>query len=375
MGVEKPRLKNPTLMWGLAVASLLSAVVAGAVFLRRSRSATELKTPATSMDRARVAREQYVATLLQALRAAVLRQDSRQAEEALDLLVREGEAAVLPVAHALKGETDPRLSAALLLILERTRLPSSVAVLANVYRDLDSGQVARRRRVAQHLARIGGTTVRQILLEFMRDTNDPALREELAKLLIQTGVMSSELAAWGGREREDLEARTARAQGTRERVQLVAGADPRTDSGFEAIRKVALEETTIAVAVEAFRKLEKANDERSVATLVERVSQNPASGGESLIRLNALTSLAKMTSTAARKAVRDLGLGADQELRLTTIELVGGFGDPAMIPLLDQAKAKDGSPAMAKAVERAHRAIEARAAAAGMPCCGNSNKH
>ena len=107
---------------------------------------------------------------------------------------------------------------------------------------------------------------------------------------------------------------------------------------------------------------------------MERISANPASDRDGLIRLNALSSLTRMTASAARMRVRELGLGPDPSVRLTVVELVGGFGDAAMLPLLEQVLLLDKTAPMARAVERARRSIEARTASGAQSCCAGPDR-
>jgi len=77
-----------------------------------------------------------------------------------------------------------------------------------------------------------------------------------------------------------------------------------------------------------------------------------------------MESLARMTMSRARVAMRELVFGGDPALRRLAMEMLGNYGDPATTPVLEQIARVDLSEETRRSSREAIRAIRVRAGAA-----------
>lgn len=304
-------------------------------------------------------RKELVEHLLSAL-AEASRMDNRpRLLEVAREIERLGDTAVPSILARLRGPVDWNLGAELVAVLGRIRTGAAAAALAELYRTLKPVEGARKSLVVAALSRTGIREARQALLELLSAESDPEARGAIGKALVQLGLRPDDLARLSARDRGFLGPEVSAREGQRTRLETLDALDPASESDFGRIREAALEETTVALALVAFRKLEERDDEKSAEILAERVRRTAESPEDKIAQTNALASLSRMKSSRARTTVRELVLSGQLDLRRQAVALVGAFGDEAMLPLLHQA-AVAADPQLKKVTEDAIFALRSR---------------
>lgn len=318
-----------------------------------------------SHEQIKGARETLIRELLKGLEAASGKADRAQTSEWVDGLVREGEAAVPLALESLKKTGVWNFRVALLDVFARIRTASSLSALEGFFATLQAKETALKIEIVRRMSRMGGSLPREALTRILGNEANESVRGEIAKALVALGLTPEETAKLQKRDREVLESQVKVKAEQRSRITTLEKLDPRTETGLAELRKPALEESTVAIALLAFQKLEERGDGKAAEVLSLRVKAKAETNEAKIIQTNALAALTRMKASEARLAVKDVALGEDESLRIQAVDLLGGYGDPAMIPLLEQAVLKDKSDRMAKAVERARVSIEARKSAEG----------
>jgi hypothetical protein len=313
--------------------------------------------------KARDARREAAVQAIAALKAAIVAADRTRASAEATALARLGEDALAPAVEHLKTERTWAVRMALLDAISGVRHPCAVAAMGEVYASAKEVETALRIEAVRRLGRMAGTPTRELLAGFLATEKSEAVRGEIGKALVVLGLTPQEAAKLGERDRAVLEPQAKAREGLLARLEAVEKADVAAEAGLAVVRKTALEDDVVAVALSAFSRLEARDDAAAAGILVERVARPASTNERKIIQTNAIASLTRMTCVQARVAVRKIALGGDAELRVQAVEILGGFGDVAMLPLLDQALAMDKSERMARATERARTAIEARAKA------------
>jgi hypothetical protein len=352
---------------------LAAGLIALAVWAGRRSDVPEPPSPAVkaerknasevASERAKGARREAAIQAIAALKAAIVAADRAKASAEATALARLGEDALAPVVDALRAERTWSVRMALLDVIAGVRHPGAVAAMGEVYASAKDVETALRIEIVRRLGRMAGTPTRELLASLLGKEKADAVRAEIGKALIVLGLTPEEAAKLADRDRAILEPQAKARSELRGRLETVEKADVATDAGLAEVKKIALEDEVVAVALSAFSRLETRDDGAAVGILTERVRKPATSNEQKIIQTNAIASLTRMKSSEARVAVRAIALGEDAELRVQAVEILGGFGDAAMLPLLDQATAMDKSERMARATERARTAIEARAKA------------
>lgn len=363
----EPAPRSRKLLVLVPVALAIVAAGIGIVAWRRSHEPTvdapskRLPVPPPSTEQVAQKRLELIQELLRALEGAATKSDRPKVTELSDGLVRESEAAVTPVVETLKKTRVWNYRIALLDVLSRIRTAPSLSALESFYGTLQAPEKALKVEVVRRIGRMGGSLPRECLTRLLANESDDALRDEIAKGLVALGLTPSEASKLQKRDRDVLEAQVRLKDDQRSRIAALEKVDARSEQGLADLRKAAGEETTIAIALLAYRKLQERDDAAAATVLADRVKVPAESKDAKILQTNALAALAQMKVAEARVAVRDVALGDDEGLRIQAVELLGGYGDRAMVPLLEQAALKDKSERMAKAVEKARVSIEARA--------------
>ena len=326
----------------------LVVVLAGTAFIivalretdSRRRSSTDENEDLTA--RAEKLRTEYVEGLLDALAAADTSKDPRQAQELVSQLGKLGEAALPMILKRLKAEGAWNFKMALLKAL--SRIPSDKGILAarEFYRSLGARDLAYKIETIRTIARSGWPRSRRVLATLLKEEKDEAVREELSRALVDLGMTTEEAALLDSEEARLMETQVRERATMGEKVEKLRKADVKSSEGWELAKSFARKETAIPVAVAAYRRLEERNDAEAAEILLQKVREKPGDKDGGILRTNALASLARMTTSRARTALRDLAFSEEETLRTQVISLIGSFGDEAMIPLLEEiAKAND----------------------------------
>jgi hypothetical protein len=306
-------------------------------------------------------RTELIKELLLALRAAAEKGDRAKAASISSDLVREGEYVIPAVRDILKNGHDWNTRVALLSILGRLRIPSALSALEEFYGTLNSQEAAYKFEVVRVVSRMGGSYSRDSLRRLLAREGDPKVHEEIAKTLVAVGMTLQELAQLEKQDRVLIEKDLVKKDDQRTRIESLEKLDPKADESLTILRKAALEESTVAIAILSFRKLEARGDAQSAQILAQRAKAKCDTQEGKIIQTNALSSLSRLTISDARMAYREIVLGEDPDLRRQAISLLGSFGDEAMIPVLEQAAQVDGTPEVLRLTDQSASLIRARA--------------
>ena len=308
-------------------------------------------------------RKILVVQFVQALEAASERDDRPMVSELSKDLVAQGDHAVEEIVRTVKENRAWNLRIALLDVLQAVRTQRAVEGLSEAYRSLKDTEVALKIEIIRRLGRMGGGITRNALANLLADETSEKVRPEISKALVAMGMTPDEAEGLAEKDRALLAEDVAEKQALRKRLATIREADLKKTPDFAELRKIALEEKTIAVALEAFRKLQKREDGEAAAVLAERAKAPAETNQDKIIQTNALAALVRMRAADARIAVKEIALEGPPELRVQIIELLGSLADQAMLPLLDQIAKKDQSEPVSNALARARVAISARTAA------------
>lgn len=367
MKVESSRSRTTLIVVPAALAIAVAAM--GGVAWWRASGGIVVPLPRTSpvsapaTEQVSQKRLELIRELLRVLEVAASGSDRPKVAELSEGLVREGDATVTPAVEQFQKSRIWNYRIALLDVLSRIRTGSCLAALESCYATLHASETALKVELVRRIGRMGGGLTRECLARLLANEADETLREEMAKGLIALGVTPEEASTLQKRDRDILETQARLKDEQRSRIAALEKVDPRSDQGLADLKKAATEETVIAITLLAYRKLQERNDAVAAGILADRVKAPAETNDSRILQTNALASLAQMKVAEARLVVRDVALGDDDSLRLQAVELLGGYGDRAMVPLLEQAALKDKSERMAKAAEKARVSIETRSRA------------
>jgi hypothetical protein len=325
------------------------------------------KAPEGLYEKAGETRQKLIRDLLLALGAAAEKGDKGKIALIQNDLVREGDATVDPARGALRDAPAWNLKVALISVLGRIRTPSSLGALEEYYASLKPNDAAAKLEVVRVVSQMGGSLSREALRKLLAGEADPKVRPEIAKTLASTGMRPEELELLAPKDRELLEKDVRARDARKERIEALEKLDPKAESSLPILKKAATEESVIAIAVLAFRKLEARDDAAAAAALLERARAKAETEEGKIIQTNAITSLARMKAGDARLACREIVLGPDAGLRKQGISLLGSFGDETMIPVLEQAAKVDATPEVRKLVDQSTALIRSRAGRSSQP--------
>ena len=369
------RLQNWTIHhWiGVAIAALvlivgISLVVATLRDSEKRKPAGQKSTTGASSSREAYtklseSRQVLITDLIHALETATESNDRKKIQELSIELSRQGDAGIGMILQTLKENRAWNLRITLLDVLQAIRSQKAVLAFSDFYASLKKTEVALKLEILKRLSPMGGRITREALVKLLEGESDEEPRLEISKALVALGITPDEVSKLGARDRELLGKDVSSKHEMRERLSSLRNADPESEKDFADLKKTALEDRTIAIAIAAFRKLEERGDGDAATVLAQRVKAPAETNQDRIIQTNALAALTRMPAVDARLAVKDIALNGSPELRLQVVHLLASYGDEAMIPLLEEIAKKDDSEPLGLAIERARVSIRARAAA------------
>src|SRR5437016_5451498 len=123
-------------------------------------------------------RQELVLELVQALEQAAAKNERPKMAQAIDGLVREGDAVISAAVENLKKSRVWNFRIALLEVLSRLRSAPAVAVLEEFYATLQAPEKALKVEVVRRLGKMGGTLPREALSRILANESDDAVRGE-----------------------------------------------------------------------------------------------------------------------------------------------------------------------------------------------------
>jgi len=312
-------------------------------------------------DRALKAQQQLVAALILSLRDAIESENHPLSAKIILDLKGQGNSIIAPVLSELKKGAEWKYSAALMKALGELRTREALRGLEEAYFLFSSNMTVAKSFVIQIMSETGGLLARESLGTLLAKETDPQMRQEIGKALVAIGLRPEELKKLREQDRPIIEREVLVKESQRNRLESLEKLDPRAAASLPVLRTAALTESTIAIAVFAFSKLEDRGDAEAAQILVERVKAPTETPDSRIIQTNALSSLARMRVTEARLAYREIVLKSEFGLKKQAISMLGTFGDEAMIPVLDQVAKLDSGMEIQRLIEQATMSIRSRA--------------
>jgi HEAT repeat protein len=125
------------------------------------------------------------------------------------------------------------------------------------------------------------------------------------------------------------------SKATKRQLDILEQLSPKDPTSISVIREIMVSDQSLGIKLRAIKKLEECANQEAVQCLLAAIKKKATTSDERMIRTNAIAALARMRINEARLALKELLLDLDQPLCLKVIQIIGAFGDKAMIPLLE----------------------------------------
>jgi hypothetical protein len=312
----------------ILVLAIFSVVAMIGIFTKTDRkTAGNLTTVKSSNSpKSEELRDAYIRELLNELKSAIRKNDFQKINYISNSIAK-FQIEALPLIEVALEDKELNFTTKLLEILQRIRSAKTIELLERYIAGLSPADKILKVEAIRTINKIGGLKAREILSKVLATEQDKDVKAFIEEHLT-------------GKKDKPTEPTQPTSPVKIEQVNLEK-IDLKTTEGFEKIKYALSSNTSIGTKLLALKKISQSYDNRAVDLLATIIKKDAISNEDRFIQTNAIASLARMRTNYARLTLKDLAIDSPLELKFQIIDLIGGYGDRVMIPLLEEIAKKE----------------------------------
>lgn len=352
----------------IIVFALIVLVTVGFILLHK----TEVETPEKVTEQlARKVLKEKSEILIEQLQQAFKEQNTKQVSSLIRDTSREGPAAIPFLMSSFKESNQPEFQMIIVKTMGTIPHQTTVEALKKLYSEYINEQSNSdvRKEMILALSRIDGRNNFETFVTYLKEEKHPPLRKVLCDCLVATGdipKIDSVIKANQDNQSliQDLTAvknTLAKKETERDETVEIKQLDLSAPEGIDKLENILKSDRPLGLRLLALQKLEKANSAEAVKVLMAYLeSFQGTNDNDKIVKLNVLVTLTRLRINEARLLVKKLLKNEDGEIRRQTVEFLGGFGDEASIPLLNQVVSNDLSSEVQQKARQSIQKIKER---------------